>query len=107
MNWFWVTYRSNTLQYKLVSVEIFAGVSALELLDLSYNNLRTVDINILTALPKLSELYLYGNRLQCDCQLQEVWRWCEFRNKRKSYVLFGAECGTKREVSHLHSCVKH
>ena len=47
-----------------VSVETFANVSALEWLGLSYNNLRTVDINILKALPKLSTIYLDGNRLQ-------------------------------------------
>jgi len=63
-----------------LSVETFANISALKLLDLSYNNLKTVDINILRALPELSELYLYRNALQCDCQLQEVWRWCEDRN---------------------------
>jgi Leucine-rich repeat (LRR) protein len=55
-----------------VSVETFANVSALEWLDLSNNSLNTVDINILRALPKLSTLYLDGNPLQCDCQLQEV-----------------------------------
>ena len=46
-----------------VPVEIFANVSALERLDLCDNNLRTIDINILTALPKLSTRYLYGNQL--------------------------------------------
>jgi Leucine-rich repeat (LRR) protein len=37
-----------------LSVETFANVSVLEWLDLGYNNLTTVDINILMALPKLS-----------------------------------------------------
>jgi Leucine-rich repeat (LRR) protein len=60
-----------------VSVETFANVSALELLDLSYNYLRIVDISILKVLPKLSTIYLYDNPLLCDCQLQEVWRWCQ------------------------------
>ena len=63
-----------------VSVETFANVSALEWLDLSNNNLKTLNINILTPLPKLSTLYLYGNPLQCDCQLQEVWRLFKDRN---------------------------
>ena len=45
-----------------LSVETFANVSALNSLDLSYNNLSTVDINILTALPKLSALYLHSIR---------------------------------------------
>jgi hypothetical protein len=81
-----------------VSVETFANVSALELLDLSYNNLSTVDINILRALPKLSELYLYGNPLQCDCQLKEVWRWCEERNIRTVYGRTEPECDTPSKV---------
>ena len=37
-----------------VSVETFANVSALEWLDLGYNNLRIADIDILKVLPKLS-----------------------------------------------------
>jgi hypothetical protein len=63
-----------------VSDETFTNVSALDRLELSYNNLRTFDINILRVLLKLSGMYLYGNWLQCDCQLQEVWRWCEDGN---------------------------
>ena len=72
-----------------VSVAKFANVSALERL-----NLKGIDINILTALPKLSALYLYGNPLQCDCQLQEVWRWCQF-------VTYGQRLGKdSRNVTH-------
>jgi Leucine-rich repeat (LRR) protein len=56
-----------------VSVETFANISALEWLDLTNNNLRSLDISILRALPKLSLRYPYGNPLQCDCQLQEAW----------------------------------
>ena len=63
-----------------VSVETFANVSALEWLDLSNNNLKTLNITILTTLPKLSTLYLFFNPLHCDCQLQEVWRLCKDRN---------------------------
>ena len=81
-----------------ISVETLTNVSALEYLDLSSNNLKTVDINILRALPKLSSLYLYDNPLQCDCQLQEVWRWCEDRNVRTGYRSKAPECDTPREV---------
>jgi hypothetical protein len=63
-----------------VSVETFAKVTALERLHLISNNLRSVDINILKELPKLSALYLSGNPLQCDCQLLEMWRWCDDHN---------------------------
>jgi len=77
-----------------VSVETFAKFCALEWLDLSKNKLRTVDINILKTLPKLSELYLYYNPLQCDCQLKEVWRWCTDRYLQTDYVI----CDTPSEV---------
>jgi len=81
-----------------LSVETFTNISALERFDLSYNKLRTVDLNVLRALPKLSTLYLYGNRLQCDCQLQEVWRWCEDRNIQTVYRWQVPECDTPSEV---------
>jgi len=80
-----------------VSVETFPKTSALKWLNLNNNNLRAVDINILKALPKLSTLYLYGNPLQCDCQLKEVWRWCEDRNIWTDYV----QCDTSSEVKGL------
>jgi len=81
-----------------VSVETFANVSGLEWLDLSYNNLRSVDINILKTLPKLSAIYLYDNRLQCDCQLREVWRWCQDHNIHTAYKERAPECDTPSEL---------
>ena len=82
-----------------LSVDSFAKVTALTSLDISHNNLRTVDINILRALPELSKLYLNGNPLQCDCQLQEVWRWCEDRNIESVYWSRVPECDTPSEVT--------
>ena len=81
-----------------VSVHTFANVRALKSLYLSYNNLTTVGIKILTALPKLSELYLHGNPLQCDCQLQEVWRLCEDRNIETAFEAMEPQCDTTSEV---------
>ena len=81
-----------------VPVETFPNVSALEWLALSYNNLRSLDINTLKALPKLSVLYLFGNPLRCDCQLQEVWRWCQDHDIQTAYKEIAPECDTPSEV---------
>jgi len=81
-----------------VSVETFANVSALEELDLGRNNLRTVDINLLTALPKLSSLFLDGNPLQCDCQLKKVWRCCKDRNIQTEHGELAPKCDTPSEM---------
>jgi Leucine-rich repeat (LRR) protein len=84
-----------------VSVEAIANSSALKVLDLSYNNLRSVDINILKVLPNLSIIYLYGNQLHCDCQLQEVRRWCQERNILTVYEEIAPECDTPNEVERM------
>jgi len=71
-----------------VSVETFANVSSLEWLDLSDNNLRTVNINILRALPKLSALYLYGNPLECDYKnYTDTKTWYSYENSHNSNFL--------------------
>ena len=82
-----------------VSVETFENVSALELLSLSQNDLNTVDINILRAMPKLSTLYMEHNPLHCDCQLQEVWRWCKDRNIQTVHRRWVPQCDTPSEVN--------
>jgi hypothetical protein len=80
-----------------VSVKTSANATALKWLDLRFNNLSSVDINILKALPKLSALYLYGNPLQCG-QLQEVWRWCQDRNITTAYKEITPKCDTPSEL---------
>jgi hypothetical protein len=81
-----------------VSVETFANVSSLEVLDISDNDLKTLDIDILRTLPILSILYLDGNPLHCDCQLKEVWRWCEDHNIETVYEELGPKCETPSEM---------
>jgi len=81
-----------------VSVATFAHLRALKMLDLSRNNLRSVDRNISIVLPKLSAMYLYDNPLQCDCQLMEVWRWCQDYNIQTVYETEVPECDTPSEV---------
>jgi len=46
-----------------VSVDTFAKVTALVQLHLGYNYLRSVDLNILKVLPKLTKLYLERNKI--------------------------------------------
>ena len=89
------TLSCNTLS---LSAETFANISALKMLDLGNNNLTSLDINILKALPKLSAIYLSGNPLHCDCQLQEVWRWCEDHNIQRVYYERVPKCDTPSEV---------
>jgi hypothetical protein len=81
-----------------VSVETFANVSAMEWLDLSNNNLIHVDKDILKVLTKLSTLHLHNNRLQCQCQLQELVRWCQDYNIQTAYEETAPECDTPSEV---------
>jgi hypothetical protein len=82
-----------------VSFQTFAKLTALKVLDLSRNDIQSIDINIsTTVLPKLSALYLYDNPLQCDCQLQEVWRWCQEHNIETAYEGQAPECDTPSEV---------
>ena len=82
-----------------VSVETFANVSELKILDLSKNDLKSIDIDIFTVIPKLSTLYLHVNPLQCDCQLQEVWRLCQDHNIQTASGEIVPECDTPIEVN--------
>jgi hypothetical protein len=85
-----------------VSVETFANVSTLERLDLRFNNLRSVGINILKALPNLTALYLHGNPLQCDSQLQKVWQWFQDYNIQRVYKEIAPECERGMELKGLY-----
>jgi hypothetical protein len=60
--------------------------------------MKTIDRNILILLSYLSQIYLYCNPLQCDCQLQEVWQWCPDHNIETANKGIAPECDTPREV---------
>jgi len=73
-------------------------VPALEWLDLSYNNVKSLVVNTVILLPKLSALYLYENPLHCNSQLLELWRWFQERNITTFYDDKSPECVTPSKV---------
>jgi hypothetical protein len=81
-----------------VSVETFANVRALEFFYLGKKSLKSLDVSILKALPQLSAVYLDGNPLQCDCQLQELWRWCQDHNIQTAYNDTAPKCDRPSDV---------
>jgi hypothetical protein len=81
-----------------ISVETFANVSGLKVLDLSGNHVEIINVNILTLLSKLSTFYIYENPLQCECQLQEVWRWCQNHSITTGISDKAPECDSPSEV---------
>jgi hypothetical protein len=55
-----------------LSGETFANLPALEWLDVTFNQLSTVDVAILTELPKLKLMLMFPNPIQGDCKLKEL-----------------------------------
>jgi Leucine-rich repeat (LRR) protein len=60
-----------------LSGETFANLPALEWIDVRFNQLRTVDVSIFTALPKLNLMLMYPNPIRCDCKLKELVQKCK------------------------------
>jgi hypothetical protein len=79
-------------------VETFSNVTGLNEIDLSENHLKNTDVNILKILPQLSKFLIYKNPLSCDCQLQQVWRWCQNRSIKTGDRYEGPECDSPSEV---------
>jgi hypothetical protein len=84
-----------------ISTKTFSKVAGLKTLDLSANHLRYIDINVVISLPQLSTFYLYENPLQCDCQVQELWRWCEDHNIKTAFGSKAPVCDVPSEVEGL------
>jgi hypothetical protein len=81
-----------------ISVETFSKVRDLNKLNLYFNDLKNLDVNILKNLPQLSEFLIYLNPLSCDCQLQQVWRWCQNHSITTGDRYKGPECDSPSEV---------
>ncbi|XP_069696521.1 uncharacterized protein [Periplaneta americana] len=80
----------------------FENATNLTKLVLSNNNLKTIDYNIFRVMPKLTHLFLYGNPLECDCELLKVWRWCQEHNiEVVGYTEYFVLCESPEQVSGL------
>ena len=53
-------------------------MTKLEIMDLSNNNLQTIDIDLITnKLTNLKELRIAGNAFLCNCTLRTLWLWSQ------------------------------
>lgn len=73
---------------KSVNQNAFFGLESVELLDLSDNNLTTIQINAFKDMISLRELLITSKSLLCDCNLKWFHNWLE----RKSVILGKPVC---------------
>ncbi|XP_069694837.1 uncharacterized protein [Periplaneta americana] len=85
----------------LITAKSIENITRLRALDLSSNNLSHIDKDMFTVIPKLSRLILYGNPLECDCDLLEVWRWCLDHNIKLGRGKHVPKCESPEEVSDM------
>ncbi|XP_069696526.1 uncharacterized protein [Periplaneta americana] len=75
------------------------NATRLKILDLRNNHLKTIDENIFRVMPSLTDLLLYGNPLECDCGLLNVWRWCQNHNIKVVKDTEVSRCESPEQVS--------
>jgi Leucine-rich repeat (LRR) protein len=59
-----------------ISERSFEYLPNLQEVRLDRNSLRTLKVEVLVGLKHLTKLSLYGNPLECDCELKRAWQWC-------------------------------
>ncbi|XP_069694842.1 uncharacterized protein [Periplaneta americana] len=82
-----------------VTHKSFENATRVKVLDLRNNHLKTIDENIFRIMPRLTDLFLYGNPLECDCGLLEVWRWCQKHNIKVVKDTEVVRCESPEQVS--------
>jgi len=84
-----------------LSAKSFQMSPNLTYLDLKNNSLRTIDIEMLESLPQLENFQLFGNPFECDCSLQDVWKWCRKHKIATGYEDEVPKCHSPDSVSGL------
>uniref|UniRef100_A0A4W5NEK4 Si:dkey-52j6.3 n=1 Tax=Hucho hucho TaxID=62062 RepID=A0A4W5NEK4_9TELE len=64
--------------------DAFSENIALQVLDVSRNNLTTLNISSLIALPSLRSLGLSGNPWRCDCETEDLCLWVQIEGFKQS-----------------------
>jgi hypothetical protein len=77
---------------------MFANLPSLEWLDLRYNQLSTLDVTLLTALPKLLAIPMHHNPLRCDCKLKEWVQKFKDHNVWTGYGEVRLKCDAESEL---------
>uniref|UniRef100_A0A5S6QVM3 LRRCT domain-containing protein n=1 Tax=Trichuris muris TaxID=70415 RepID=A0A5S6QVM3_TRIMR len=86
---------------KIVDSRSLASLANLYHLDLSYNGLRTINVNATSGLPSsLVYLDLEGNPLDCSCQLMPFIDWLS--DHVVTLSTFGTICYTPASLRYLH-----
>ena len=86
-----VDLRKNHLAHIHDSVGANVMQNLLEL-DLSSNNLCTIDSGLLKRMPKLKSLGLSQNPLYCDCRLRDLYEWTRQRFDKDTISFLQWEC---------------
>ncbi|XP_069694838.1 leucine-rich repeat transmembrane neuronal protein 3-like [Periplaneta americana] len=83
----------------LITSKSFENMSYLKEVDFSGNNVKGVDKGLFATIPRLSNLFLTGNPLECDCDLLEVWKWCNEHGVKTARRKRVVKCETPDKMS--------
>ncbi|XP_069683580.1 uncharacterized protein [Periplaneta americana] len=78
-----------------ISSSWFQNLGKIKFLYLYGNNLKGIDVKVLTNLSSLQYLDLDDNPLHCDCDLLDLWKWC-FEHQIDVTI---AHCSTPKELN--------
>lgn len=78
--------------------DAFSENVALQVLDVSRNNLTTLNISGLIALPALRSLGLSGNPWKCDCDTEDLCLWVQIEGFKFQGEWSGSSRGKKNQV---------
>lgn len=84
---------------------IFSDLKQLEELDLSNNQFRYLDTSLFDNLDNLKRLYITGNPLECDCDLQTLRLWSLRRQVNTGNVLCNDEAKSSWDILDSMKCI--
>jgi hypothetical protein len=84
---------------------LFSELKRLEELDLSDNQLRSLDTSLFDNLDNLRRLFISGNPLECDCDLQTLRLWSLRQHVNTGNVLCNDQAKSSWDVLDSITCI--